>query len=76
MYVGMEKDFADKARVKMPCLAIKQRTGNFNEVELGLDEQLAVAEGKRYFQCDVRLQIHPAPLPPVEAKTLELVLPR
>ena len=68
MCVGIEEDFADRARVQMPCLAIKQRTGNFDEVELGLDEQLAVAEGKRCFQCGVRLQIPPAPLPPVRVR--------
>lgn len=73
MYVGIDEDFADRTRVKMPCLAVKQRMGNFDEVELGLNEQLAVAEGKRCFQCGIRLQISPAPLPPVEVKTLELV---
>jgi len=56
----------------MPCLAIKQRMGNFNEVELGLNEQLAIEEARRCFQCGIRLQIPPAPLPPVKAKISEL----
>jgi hypothetical protein len=58
-------DFAGQARVKMPCLPVEQVKGNFTEVELGLTEDGAVAEGRRCFQCGVRLQISPAPLPPV-----------
>jgi len=68
MCVGKEEDFIDRARVEMPCLAVKQRMGNFTEVELGLDEQAAVAEGKRCFQCGVRLQIPPVPLPPTKTR--------
>jgi len=75
MCAGMtEEDFAGRARVEMPCLHPEQVTGNFTEVELGLTEAGAVAEGKRCFQCGVRLQISPALLPPVgkENKTREL----
>ncbi len=68
MSVGMKEDFARRARVKMPCLPVAQRTGNFTEVELGLEEQDAIAEGKRCFQCGIRLQIPPAPFPPTEDK--------
>ncbi len=64
MCVGMDRDFVGRMRVGMPCLPEKQRLGNFTEVELGLDEAAALAEGKRCFQCGVRLQISPAPLPP------------
>jgi formate dehydrogenase beta subunit len=65
MCAGMtEEDFAGRTRVEMPCLPPEQVTGNFTEVELGLTEAGAVAEGKRCFQCGVRLQISPAPLPP------------
>jgi len=66
--VGPAEDFASQARVKMPCLAVKEREGNFDEVELGLDEPAALAEGQRCFQCGVRLQIPKAPLPPAEAR--------
>jgi NADPH-dependent glutamate synthase beta subunit-like oxidoreductase/Pyruvate/2-oxoacid:ferredoxin oxidoreductase delta subunit len=59
-----EEDFNGKPRVKMPCLPPEKVTGNFTEVELGLPEDGTVAEGKRCFQCGVRLQISPAPLPP------------
>jgi len=68
MCVGKEEDFIDRARVEMPCLAVKQRMGNFTEVDLGLDEQAAIAEGKRCFQCGVRLQIPPVPLPPTKTR--------
>ena len=53
----------DQARGKMPCLAVGNRKGNFDEVELGLDEQLATKEAKRCFQCGVRLENAPGPLP-------------
>ena len=62
MCVGMDGDFPGKVRVKMPCLAMEQR-GNSDEVELGLEEEAVIAEGKRCFQCGVRLQITPVPLP-------------
>ena len=58
----------------MPCLPVEVVTGNFSEVELGLTEAEAVAEGRRCFQCGVRLQISPAPLPPAvdDNKTSEM----
>ncbi len=59
-----EEDFNGKPRVKMPCLPPEQVIDNFKEVELGLPEDGTIAEGKRCFQCGVRLQISPAPLPP------------
>ncbi|TET25624.1 MAG: 4Fe-4S dicluster domain-containing protein [Dehalococcoidia bacterium] len=65
--VGKDEGFIDQPRVQMPCLPVKKRLGNFNEVELGFDEQLAVTEGRRCFQCGVRMQIPPPPLPPVRA---------
>jgi len=68
MCVGKEEDFIERARVEMPCLAVKQRMGSFTEVELGLGEQAAVAEGRRCFQCGVRLQIPPVPLPPTKTR--------
>jgi len=58
------EDFNNRPRVKMPCLPPEKVTSNFTEVELGLPEDGTVAEGKRCFQCGVRLQISPAPLPP------------
>jgi len=59
-----EEDFNGRPRVNMPCLPPEKVINNFNEVELGLTEEGTVAEGKRCFQCGVRNQICPAPLPP------------
>jgi NADPH-dependent glutamate synthase beta subunit-like oxidoreductase len=58
------EDFNGLRRVKMPCLPPEQVIGNFAEVETGLLNDGAVAEGKRCFQCGFRLQISPAPRPP------------
>jgi len=63
-----EEDFYSKPRVEMPCLHLKQVAGNFTEVDLGLPEAGAVAEGKRCLQCGFRLQISPAPLPPTASE--------
>jgi ferredoxin len=46
-----EEDFADRARVEMPCLTPEQRVGNFDEVELGLCELPAVEESRRCLHC-------------------------
>ena len=60
--------FPEQPRVKMPSLPPQQVAGSFTEVELGLTEEGAVAEGRRCFQCGFRSQITPAPRPPVVAK--------
>jgi NADPH-dependent glutamate synthase beta subunit-like oxidoreductase/Pyruvate/2-oxoacid:ferredoxin oxidoreductase delta subunit len=60
------EDFPRQPRVKMPCLPPEQVVNNFTEVETGLPDDSAVAEGKRCFQCGFRLQISPAPRPPAE----------
>jgi formate dehydrogenase beta subunit len=57
-------DFVPRKRVKMPCLPPEQVKHNFTEVEIGLYNDEAVAEGRRCFQCGVRHQITPAPCPP------------
>jgi NADPH-dependent glutamate synthase beta subunit-like oxidoreductase len=72
MCAGMEEDFVNSKRVEMPCLAVEQRKGD-SEVELGLSEQDAVAEGKRCCQCGVRLQIPSAPAPPEETSRAKKV---
>jgi formate dehydrogenase beta subunit len=62
------EDFAGQKRVVMPCLPPDKVTDSFIEVETGLPEDGTVAEGKRCFQCGVRSQIAPAPLPPTARK--------
>ncbi len=68
--VGKEEDFVDRVRVQMPCLPAEKCLSNFTEVELGYDEQLAVKEARRCFQCGVRLQIPPVPLPPTKVRQI------
>lgn len=46
-----EEDFPDKIRIEIPCLAPKQRMGNFDETELGLTEPSAVEESNRCLHC-------------------------
>jgi formate dehydrogenase beta subunit len=62
------EDFPVLRRVKMPCLPPERVIGNFTEVETGLLNDEAVAEGKRCFQCGFRLQITPAPRPPAASE--------
>jgi NADPH-dependent glutamate synthase beta subunit-like oxidoreductase len=62
------EDFAMEKRVVMPHLPTKKVIDNFIEVETGLPEKGAIAEGKRCFQCGFRAQITPAPRPPKKAK--------
>jgi len=67
--VGKEEGFFDRTRAVMPALTVKERAGNFAEVELGLDDKAAIAEGKRCLQCAVRCLITPPPLPPTPGKS-------
>jgi NADPH-dependent glutamate synthase beta subunit-like oxidoreductase len=57
-------DFPKQTRVKMPSLPPEKVIHNFTEVETGLLDAGAVAEGKRCFQCGFRSQIAPSPRPP------------
>jgi formate dehydrogenase beta subunit len=68
--LGRDEGFADKARVQMSSLASEQRLGGFAEVELGFDEEMAIAEAKRCLQCDLRLQIAKEMSLPVKAKSV------
>ena len=54
----------------MPSLASEQRLRDFAEVELGFDEEMAIAEAKRCLQCDLRLQIAKEMSLPVKAKSV------
>ena len=63
-WLGREENFADKTRVSMPCLSLKERHGNFALVELGYSKQEAIEEAKRCLQCDLRLKIKAPPMPP------------
>jgi pyruvate/2-oxoglutarate dehydrogenase complex dihydrolipoamide dehydrogenase (E3) component len=41
------------SRPKMPTLPVEARKGSFSEVELGLTEEMALAEAKRCLRCDL-----------------------
>jgi NADPH-dependent glutamate synthase beta subunit-like oxidoreductase len=43
----------ESKRVEMPSLPIEDRLRGFDEVELGLSEEMAMAEGKRCWRCDL-----------------------
>jgi len=43
----------EKKRPEMPCLPLKERLGGFDEVELGLTGEMAIAEGQRCWRCDL-----------------------
>ncbi|MCL0034948.1 FAD-dependent oxidoreductase, partial [Dehalococcoidia bacterium] len=51
-------DYADAHRPEMPELPIAERQGNFNEVELGMDEVTIVEECKRCLRCDLEWLEH------------------
>ncbi|MFX0090420.1 MAG: FAD-dependent oxidoreductase, partial [Candidatus Hodarchaeota archaeon] len=70
--LGREEGFFDRPRVKMPQLSPVNRQNNFNEVELGFDEKMAIEEANRCLRCDLRLQISPVIFPP--EKWIELTL--
>ena len=46
-------------RVKIPAQQVKDRTRNFNQVELTLDEKSAIEEAKRCLWCDLPIRIEP-----------------
>ncbi len=70
-WLEREEGFAYKRRVEMPTLPVEKRRANFAEVELGLDEKLAIEEAKRCLRCDLRLQISQPTLPPEKWLKLE-----
>jgi NADPH-dependent glutamate synthase beta subunit-like oxidoreductase len=66
------EDFPKQERVKMPHLPANKVVDNFIEVETGLPENEAIAEGQRCFQCGFRAQITPAPRPPVKVRKTDV----
>jgi len=52
-YTFIERLAKERRRVKMPTLSIEARLRGFDEVELGLTKEMAVAEGQRCWRCDL-----------------------
>ena len=61
--LGREEDFAQRRRVEITAIPVKERSG-FRLVEQCLSEEEAVEEAKRCLKCQLRLKISRAPLPP------------
>jgi NADPH-dependent glutamate synthase beta subunit-like oxidoreductase len=47
------------SRVNIPARPVKERTGDFNQVELTLDEKSATEEAKRCLWCDLPIRVEP-----------------
>ncbi len=63
-WLGRDEDFFDRKRNVMPSLSISERLNNFDEVETGYTEEMAIEEAKRCLRCDLRLEISSVTLPP------------
>ncbi len=48
------EEMANIKRPEMPCLSLKKRVQNFDQVELGYEEATAIKEAKRCLRCDLR----------------------
>jgi NADPH-dependent glutamate synthase beta subunit-like oxidoreductase len=62
--LGQRERFADLERTHMPCLPTEEAAGNFRLVETGFSADDAMVEAARCLQCNLRLLLRPAPLPP------------
>lgn len=56
-WMGREDGFCYAQRAKMPVREVDERLSNFNLVELGFDEDMAIQEAKRCLRCQIRLTI-------------------
>jgi len=48
-----EDEIENAKRPEMPQLPIEKREKNFNEVELGLSEVMAIKEARRCLRCEL-----------------------
>jgi NADH-quinone oxidoreductase subunit F len=51
-----EEEIEEAERPILPCLAVKERAKNFNEVELNMTEEAAVKEARRCIRCDLETE--------------------
>jgi len=71
------EDYAHAHRPETPKLAIAQRRGNFNEVELGMDEDTIREECKRCLRCDLEwLETQGLALEPMPERALTVTTTR
>ncbi len=48
-----QEEMEELERPKIPSLPVKERQGNFKEVELGFSKEVAIKEAKRCLRCDL-----------------------
>jgi len=65
-FLGRCEGFSGLQRETPNTLPMEKRLSTFKEVECPLDEEAAMREAKRCLRCDLRLQISPVTLPPLE----------
>ncbi len=70
--LGRDEGFSELRRVQNISLPLKDRAGNFRQVDLGFKEGMALEEAKRCLQCDLRLHISSNPFPPERWMTFDL----
>jgi len=63
-WLGREDDFFNRPRAQMPSLPLTDRIASFNEIELGLTEEMAMKEANRCLRCDLRLDFSSITFPP------------
>jgi len=51
-----EEEIEDARRLPVPSLPIDKRSSNFNEVELGISEEMAKKEARRCLRCDLETE--------------------
>ncbi|MBU1888304.1 MAG: FAD-dependent oxidoreductase [Candidatus Omnitrophica bacterium] len=51
-----EEEIEDSKRLPVPSLPINKRISNFNEVELGISEEMAKKEARRCLRCDLETE--------------------
>lgn len=62
--LGRDEEFAYRKRAEIPTLPVDKRLHGFPKITRTLDEKTAVEEAKRCLNCQLRLKISKAPLPP------------
>jgi NADPH-dependent glutamate synthase beta subunit-like oxidoreductase len=50
-----DQEIEELQKPVMPLLPVEERSGNFNEVELGYTREMAIKEAKRCLRCDLEL---------------------
>ncbi|TRZ48081.1 MAG: 4Fe-4S dicluster domain-containing protein [Dehalococcoidia bacterium] len=62
--LGRDEEFAYKKRAKAKFIPLSKKLHGFSQVEYSFDEKTAQEEAKRCLNCQLRLRISKAPLPP------------